>query len=275
MLMANESKAIIEATGGTGTDSEGNAVIDSRLQAFLSTLTTRKVAHGRLILQGICTHCSHCHQKLTDAVSVERGIGPTCSKKGYTEDPVDGDGVEAMIALAEYPQLVEFLLSHNEVGNLRGLMNALVKVCALNIGNYNLHAACCDAVEALGFRRLANTLREGISCMIIKTSKARPGSYEIYVKREHWSYRWDRDLMQIPGAKKERHPNTRQLYVIIPIHAPDDPKRPVGGMFEGKMMTNKAALWQVMLRHFPGRCAKTPAGGVKIVDKNTPKSDSA
>lgn len=269
MLMTNESEAIVAATGGTGVDAKGDAVVDPRLTAFLATLTTRKVSHERLITQGICSKCGHCHQKLTDAVSVERGIGPTCSKKGYLEDPKDGDGVEAMIALAEYPQLVDFLLAHNDVGNLRGLMNALVKVCALNGGNANLHAACCDAIQALGWTRLANAMRETISCMVIKASKEAPGCYDIFVKREYWNRRWDRDVLSIPGAKKERSDTTSQLFVRLPIHAPDDPKRPIGGKFEGQLMTNKAALWQVMLRHFAGRCAKTPASGVKIVPAST------
>lgn len=272
MLMTNESKAIVESTGGTGVDAEGNAVIDPKLKAFLDTLTTRKVAHGRLIFQGICTNCSRCHMKLSDSVSVERGIGPTCSKRGYDEDPKDGDGVEAMIALAEYPPLVEFLLEHNKPDNLRGLMNALVKVSALNIGNANLHAACCDAIEALGYRRLSDTLREGIACMTIKASEENPGCYEIFVKSAHWNWSWDRDVLKIPSASKMKH-KSKGRYVLIPIHAKDDAKRPVGGKFEGKLLTNKAALWQVMLRHFPGRCAKTPTGGVKIVAKNTPRSE--
>ncbi len=274
MLMTNESEAIVAATDGTGVDAAGNAVVDARLKAFLDTLDTKKVSHVRLITSGICSHCGHCHQKLTDAVSVERGIGPTCSKKGYFEDPKDGDGVEAMIALAEYPQLVEFLLAHNEVGNLRGLMNALVKVCALNGGNANLHAACCDAIDALGWRKLANAMRETVACMVIKKSKDQDGCFDVYVKREHWNRRWDRDVLSIPGATKERSPTTSQLFVRIPVHAPAYPAKPIGGKFEGKLMSNKAALWMLMLRHFAGRSAKTPFGGVKIVPKvNTFQSE--
>jgi hypothetical protein len=283
MLMTNESKAIVEKTGGTGTDAEGNAVVDARLQAFLATLNTQKVAHGRLITQGICSKCAHCSMPLTDAASVERGLGPICSKKGYEDPPRDGDGVEAMIALAEYPQLVEFLLAHNEIGNLRGLMNALVKVCSLNRGNANLHSACCDAIEALGWRQLANAMRESIACMVLKASEAHPGFYEIWVKRAHWNWSWDRDVRSIPGAVKDRH-SSKGLFVRIPVHAPVPPnatpeerkaleKKLIGGKFEGKLMTNKAALWQLMLRHFAGLCAKTPTGGVKILDKNAPKSE--
>lgn len=270
MLMGNESEGIIQATGGTGVDAEGNAVVDPRLKAFLETLNTQKVSHVRLVTQGICSHCGHCHQPLTDSVSVERGIGPTCSKKGYFEDPKDGDGTDAMLALAEYPQLVEFLLAHNKPDNLRGLMNALVKVCALNMGNANLHAACCDAIEALGWRKLANAMRESISCMVIKASKENPGCYEVYVKRGHWTWAWDRDALRIPGATKQNNPTK---HIRIPIHAKDDPKRPFGGIFDGKKMSNKGALWSLMVKHFAGRCAKTPNGGVKILAGNGPKSE--
>jgi hypothetical protein len=272
MLMANESKAIVEATGGTGTDTEGNAVVDARLQAFLATLNTQKVAHGRLIMQGICSQCAHCGMPLTDAASVERGLGPICSKKGYEDPSRDGDVTEAMIALAEYPQLIDFLMTHSDPGNFRGLMNALVKVCSLNRGNANLHAACCDAIEFLGWAQLANAMRESIACMVIKASESNPGHYEIFVKRAHWNWSWNRDVLAIPGAVKKKHAS-KGLYVLLPIHAPTDPKRAIGGKFEGQMMSNKAALWQVMLRHFAGLCAKTPGGGVKILAKNTPKSE--
>ncbi len=264
MLM---STTVGEAVTGSGTDAGGQAVVDDRLKAFLEALTTKKRAHGTLVMEGMATHCGHCHQPLTDSLSVERSLGPICAGKGYLEDPVDGDLTDAMIALAEYPQLVEFLMAHSDKGNLRGLMNALVKVCALNRRNANLHAACCDAIQALGWSRLANAMRESIAVVVIKVSTDSPGCHEVRVKGHAWSYAWNRDVMEIPGAMKRKRPNA---HVLIPIHAPTDPSRPIGGRVDGIMMSNKAALWRCMLRHYSGYCAKTPNGGVKILEKVKP-----
>lgn len=269
MLMGTDSVTTDE-TKGTGTDAAGNAVIDERLQKFLATLTIKKVHHVQLLMEGVCSHCGHCHQPLTESISIERGIGPICSKKGYLEEPRNGDVTDAMIALGEYPQLVEFLVKKYEPGNLRGLMNALVKVCSLNRSNNNLHSACCDAIDSLGYHKLANAMRETVAVVLIKDSKAVPGSYEVRVKNYAFKYAWKRDLLSIPGARVCKTPT---LHILVPIHAPGDVTRKVGGNFEGEQMSNKLALWKLMVRHYLGFSAKTPSGGVKILERNRPVSE--
>jgi len=187
-----------------------------------------------LLFQGVCTHCAHCGQPLSDSVSIERGIGPVCSKKGYHEDPTDPDEMQAMIDLAEYPDLVDFLTREYRPKGVRGLMNGLVKICSLNRRS-PVHQACCDAVESLGYRHLASLLRESIAIIEVKDSKEHPGCYHVWVKKSEWNWSWTNALRAVPGAHF-----SRVLKGTIVPHG------------------QKAALWELMLRFYEGFCAKVP-----------------
>lgn len=187
-----------------------------------------------LTFQGVCTHCAHCGQPLSDSVSIERGIGPVCSKKGYHEDPTDPDEMQAMIDLAEYPDLVQYLTDHYRPQGVRGLMNGLVKICSLNRRS-PVHQACCDAVESLGYRKLASLLRESIAVVEVKDCKEHPGNYHVWVKKSEWSWGWTHSLRAVPGSFF-----SRQLKGTIVPHA------------------RKPELWDLMLRYYEGFCAKVP-----------------
>jgi hypothetical protein len=198
----------------------------------------------QLVFEGVCTNCAHCSQPLTDSVSIERGIGPVCSKKGYLEDlPTNVDEMQAMIDLAEYPDLVTFLVERYKPQGVRSLMNALVKICSLNRRS-PVHPACCDAIESLGYTRLASTLRESIAVIEIKDCKEHPGNLHVWVKKSDWNWGWTHMLRTLPGAFF-----SRQLKgAIVPVR-------------------HKRQLWEGMLKHYEGFCAKTPNGVIKIVRK--------
>ncbi len=187
-----------------------------------------------LTLQGVCTHCAHCGQPLTDSVSVERGIGPVCSKKGYLEDPKESDEMQAMIDLAEYPDLVQYLTDHYKPQGVRGLMNGLVKVCSLNRRS-PVHQACCDAVESLGYKALASLLRESIAIVEVKNSETYPGCFHVWVKKSEWNWQWTNAIRSVPGA----HFSRTEKGTIVPFG-------------------QKKALWELMLKHYAGFCAKVP-----------------
>lgn len=195
----------------------------------------------QLVFEGVCTNCAHCSQPLSDAVSIERGIGPVCSKKGYLEDPKVSDEIQAMIDLAEFPSLVTFLVDRYKPQGVRSMMNALVKICSLNRRS-PVHPACCDAIESLGYTRLASTLRESIAIIEITDCKEHPGNYLVWVKKSDWHWGWTNNIRNIPGAF---------------------PSRTLKGSIVPK--SQKRALWGAMLKHYEGFCAKTPNGVVKIL----------
>jgi hypothetical protein len=204
---------------------------------------TKAGRRHQLIFEGACTHCAHCGQPLTDCISVERGIGPICSKKGYAEEPKNADEVQAMIDLAEFPALMNFMVDRYKPQGVRAMMNALVKICSLNRRS-PVHPACCDAIDSLGYARLASTLRESLAVVEISQSQD-SGSYLVWVKKSDWHWGWTNALRQIPGSYFSKQ-------------------------FKGTIVpkTHKRELWENMLKFYEGLCAKTPNGTVKIVRKN-------
>jgi len=207
----------------------------------------RKGQRFQLVFQGVCSSCAHCAMKLTDAISIQRGLGPICSKKGYLEDPTNPDEMQAMIDLAEYPDLVDFLTKTYKPQGVRGLMNGLVKICSLNRRS-PVHQACCDAIESLGFRSLASLLRESIAIIEIKSQDDK--TFNVWVKKSEWHPAWSYALRKLPGVYLSR----QYKGWIVP-------------------KTSKPDLWKLMLQHYEGFCAKVPTDDgigkktIKIVKK--------
>jgi hypothetical protein len=210
--------------------------------SIVGGLSTKKRHHLHLVFEGVCSHCAHCGQPLSDAVSIERGMGPVCSKKGYKEDPTDPDELQAMIDLAEYPDLVDFLTENYKPLGVRGLMNGLVRICSLN-RKHDAFGACCEAIESLGYAKLASVLRESIAVVLLSEPDKHPGCYVVWVKRRDFTRYWGYDVKRIQGARQER--GTRGIIV---------PKNDV----------SRRKLWEAMRRHYLGLVVKTPKGAFKI-----------
>lgn len=210
------------------------------------TISTAKLHHSALIFRGVCTQCAHCGQPLTDSVSIERGIGPVCSRKGYLEDPKDADEIQAMIDLAEYPDLVEFLTEHYKPQGVRGLMNGLVRICSLN-RKHECFGACCEAISSLGYDNLAAVLRESIA--VVKVTVPDDQSYHVWVKRGAFNWSWYNSIKVIPGFRRVR-----------------------GGCLFPKNEISRLSLWRAMRQHYEGLIVKTPKGAFKIGPR--PKADS-
>lgn len=205
---------------------------------------TKEGRRHQLVFEGVCTHCAHCGQPLSDAVSIERGIGPVCSKKGYAEDPKNADEMQAMIDLAEFPALMNFVVERYKPQGVRAMMNALVKICSLNRRS-PVHPACCDAIESLGYTRLASTLRESLAVVEISDAPGSPGHYRIWIKKSAWHWQWTSAMRAIPGSYFSK----QYKGTIVP-------------------KVHKRQIWDNMLKYYEGLCAKTPNGVVKIVAKN-------
>jgi len=223
----------------------------------LSNINTKKVVHGNLVVSGVCSHCAHCGQPLTDSVSIERGIGPICSKKGYHEDPVDGDEIQALIELSDYPDLVAFLTEHYKPQGVRGLMNGLVKVCSLNRRS-PVHRVCCTAIESLGYKRLASTLRKSLASVFITNSEEYPGHLEVRVLYRDYSRAWQRDLTA-KGYGIFFSSKTKTL--LVPVHKPDDESQVA---VNGDGIPNRKILWDSLTQHYEGLVVRLPDENVEI-----------
>ena len=198
-----------------------------------------------LIVNGACTHCAHCGMTLTDPTSQEAGLGPVCRSRGYNDDPVaesDSDSMQALIDLAEYPVLVDYLTTNYKDKGKHKLMVGLVKIASLN-RRTPVHQAVTDAIESLGYKRLASTLRESLCCVEIKEHD--PLHFNIWIKKSEWHWSFANDIRHnIPNAYTSRQ-------------------------FKGTIVpkSDKKMLWSLCLKHYSGFFAKVPdgAGGKKAV----------
>lgn len=224
------------------------------MNALNGTISTTKRHHSNLVFEGVCSECAHCGHSLTDSVSIERGIGPVCSKKGYKEDAKDADELQAMIDLAEYPDLVEFLVEHHKPQGVRGLMNGLVKLCSLN-RKHPAFGAMCEAVSSLGFDKLASVLRESIAVVDVKEHPEYPGYYLVWVKKRDFSWSWARSLKNIPGW---RYPRKGIRGILVPVQE-----------------AARKQLWTAMKDHYEGLVVKTPKGAFKIEPRPKAKTVAA
>ena len=214
------------------------------------TITTQKRHHDELRMIGVSTNCAHCGMALTDAISVQRSLGPRCSRKGYNEDPVESDPIQALIELSDYPDLVDFLTEHYKPLGVRGLMNGLVKICSLNRRS-PVHSACCDAIHSLGFHALASLLRESLAVAEIKEDS---DYLLVWVKKSELTFAWTRDLQAIYGTKS--HPKKGTLVLNCGGKAWTE--------VDGVKIQNRVLLWNALKKHYLGAVIKTDKGAHKI-----------
>lgn len=225
--------------------------------AFIGEINGKKRNHTSLILEGVCSHCCYCGMPLTDSVSVERGIGPLCSKKGYEETVLDGDTVDAMISLAKWPELQEYVLkNYGEKGTTREVMNCLVRLASLNRFNYDFFVDAIAAIEALGYKRLATTLRESLAIITIKTSEQNRNII-FQIRKYAFKRSFGSRLREIPGVMFS---NQLKGYVI-PVGTPEDPNTVT--LHDGTTRTAKRHLWDLMNDFYTGYFARIEKNGVK------------
>lgn len=198
----------------------------------------------QLVFDGVCIACAHCGFPLTDSESVERGLGPICSKKGYLEEVEPKDDAEAMMALAEYPELVDYLVKKYKPKGNRGLVNGLVRTASLNRRS-PVHAACSDAIEALGYTRLASLLRESLSVVDLKEVAEKPDYYGLWIKKSDFSWSFWAGLRNQPGVHMVKVP--KKLAMIPKVH--------------------RKLLAKLLVEHYEGLYIKTPKGAYKITQE--------
>jgi hypothetical protein len=257
-------KQATEIVGGTTiilTDGEDSLYPD------LSKISTEKLPHSNLILNGVCTNCACCGQDLTDAVSVQRGTGPTCSKRGYSEDPTQVDEMEAFVALSEFPELVHFLTEHYKPLGIRTLVNGLVRTASLNrphgtgrkLGNEKVFSACCGAIEALGHVKMAGVLRDTLVVAWITKIEAEPGFFLLKtVKRVTPDWWWSEIRNCVQGSVWDAEKRVHR----VSFHNATDEKILTPSNISG--LTNKKVLWNLLIQGFEGAVVKVDGKIVKI-----------
>jgi hypothetical protein len=196
-------------------------------------------------------------------------MGPTCRRKGFSQEPLPADPIDAMILLSEWAELVEFLNKHYSAEGNRGLVNGLVRVASLNRprggeqkeGNEKLFRAFCDAVEALGYPKMANLLRDTLVVAWLNKSDE-PGEDGIsYLRTKAYrtpGWLWSEIMNKVGGVSWDKKTRTFR----IPMHEKGSHLMLVTSVDSGK--SNKRVVWETLLKAFEGYAAKINGNPVPV-----------
>lgn len=148
----------------------------------------------------VATHCVCCGRALSDAPSIEAGMGPHCREKyGYDEAQGPADEAEAMAIVAPHREALE--LSADIEGNPRRFANVLVHRLAVLIDG-EVAVACVNALRALGFSKLSRHCAARMVKISVSEEKDEAGNVVAYTIKAPYSEavrrlslaRWDREL---------------------------------------------------------------------------------
>jgi len=128
-------------------------------------------------------------------------------------------------------------------------------------GNEKLFRACCDAVEALGYPKMANLLRDTLVVAWLNPSEE-PGEDGISYLRTK-AYRtpgWLRSeiMEKVGGVSWDRKTRTFR----IPMHEKGSSSIFCSSKDSGK--SNKRVVWETLLKAFEGYAAKINGNSVPI-----------
>jgi len=153
------------------------------------------------IAQITATRCCVCKAHLTDAESVEHGIGPTCSSRYYNplHEPSDQQvkdalGLLAVSGLADHILDGFVKLVNNDKANARAGSNLLVYWASAHYDNRSEVFKCTAIICALGYTDLADKLE--IDRTEARVTDMENGILTVYVGTKG---PFKRELSKIPG----------------------------------------------------------------------------
>jgi hypothetical protein len=148
------------------------------------------------------SHCCICSAALTDAVSVERGMGPVCSAKYYEIEHVITDEMVAhalgVVATSNLDPAVKMTAKHLK-SRPREFSNVLVKWASAHYDQKEVVFDVADAVAALGFTALSARLREDRTKIHLRKHPTNPNLLTVHTASS-WNF----------GANMSRVPNARR-----------------------------------------------------------------
>lgn len=168
------------------------------------------------------THCCVCKLPLTDAESLDLGLGPVCSKRYYNPRHVPTeDQVKVALGRLSTSGLPEDIIDgflavvNNHHTNARAACNLLIKWASSNYDNRDMIFKCSSIIHALGYDELANKLEDDRTTATIRTLSDHieafiPGKYNL-----------ERSVTAIPGAVKLATKLGRKIGWSIPLDRAD------------------------------------------------------
>ena len=185
----------------------------------------------------VASNCACCGKVLSDAPSIEAGMGPQCRKKHGYATPEGTADLSAALAAIE-PHRAALALPEGEM-DARRLANVLVhRIAVLQDGV--VAAACVDGIRALGFVTLGDRCAKRMTKIVVRVEENEvTGDVTIVVKAP---YSDGGALRTLPGRRWDAATKTTRVRVYRSM--------------EGA----KQALLAALAADYPGAWVDGPAG---------------
>ncbi len=219
------------------------------------------------------TNCCVCRANLTDAESVEHGIGPICSKKYYNPLHIPtNEMVRAALGLLQASGLPDRIIDgflkmvNNKRRNARKGSNILVYWASCHYQDRAEIFRCSKIIRTLGYTELADKLEVDRTVARIEDM----GDYLLVYLPNQWNLK--RDIARIPGNEPllddSKHPRKlgHKVGWTVPAKQEDYFLTVLGCHYGGELACNSKGVWHIKwaswrdLRAFQDPRPQTPNG---------------
>lgn len=196
------------------------------------------------------THCCICRKELTDAESVEHGIGPVCSRKYYDPDflPNEKQVMNAigLLQASGLPEHIidEFLscvdnLEGAEKNNARKACNLLIYWASCRYYDRDEVFRCSAIIRALGYDTLADKLEIDRTAARIEE---KDGFLHVLVGKK---YRFVRDLRRIPKIEETGEVSGDKTGWKVPLSEKDHFMAVLGLYYGNELACGGSRVWVI------------------------------
>ena len=136
--------------------------------------THTEIGSWKGVIQATATHCCVCRRRLTDAESVEHGIGPVCSSRYYSPKH-SPDGLQVASAMGELvgtklpANIVEAVMDRRD--KARSACNILVYWASAHFDDRAIVFDCTRVIREFGYKELADKLEDDRTSVSLRTGK--------------------------------------------------------------------------------------------------------
>lgn len=206
---------------------------------------------NHMIARMTASHCCICMKKLTDAESVEMGIGPVCSRKYYNPDflPTE-DQIQSAIGLLSASDLPDYIidgflscvdnLEGKEKKDARRACNLLIYWASCHYYDRDEVFKCSRIIRALGYEALADKLETDRTAARLEE---RGDILRVLVNKRKSCF--FRDLKRIPGSKMTGKIAGDKAEWEFPINEKRHFMAVLGCYYGGELACDTTSVWLI------------------------------
>lgn len=166
------------------------------------------------VVQAVASHCCVCRRRLTDASSVQNGIGPICSAKYYSDAHISTEdqilhGTGSLMASDLPMSMVDAVLAQIDRQRTRKACNILVYYASARYQDRETVFQIASIIRDFGYGLLAEKLEQDRTKVQLHKDKDPDGNLRLILDLKNEKWEAQRELRTLAGhtrtRKKGRH----------------------------------------------------------------------